>query len=93
MTFTGDNKELAVYSVLATDNRSSRQPPGYSLAPHNEHAPGTGISQTFCSSIIFPYMSFQLIVEVFGLLPLPGGGFKQSGLMDNSSLVCNFPTG
>ena len=30
---------------------------------------------------------FQHVVEVFGLLPLSSGGFKQSGLSENSSLV------
>ena len=29
----------------------------------------------------------QHVVEVFGLLPLSSGGFKQSGLLENSSLV------
>ncbi len=29
----------------------------------------------------------QYIFEIFGLRPLAGGGFKQSGIADNSALV------
>ena len=37
--------------------------------------------------VIVSYNLFQHVVEVFGLQPLSSGGFKQSGLLENSSLV------
>ena len=36
------------------------------------------------SLTIYP---IQHVVEIFGLVPLPSGGFKKTGLAENSSLV------
>ena len=39
----------------------------------------------FCM-LLFPFL-LQLVVDIFGLTPVTGGGFKQSGVMENSTLV------